>query len=168
MNKPLVVLVGILFMFSTQFVEAKDEKPLNELTQEFDFENLPDEEVKKISEAPKAKKETQKLSARQEDVNSGYLKNEFAHAQLNSTRLFIGLLCLLSISSLLIVLIFLRKTNHSASDIVNAAGLNLIIFGTIILVLVVDTTEQLTSAIGVLGAIAGYLFGTIQRKEAKG
>jgi len=38
----------------------------------------------------------------------------------------------------------------------------IIVYGTIILVLVAEAEQQLTAAIGILGAIAGYLFGTIQ------
>ena len=68
--------------------------------------------------------------------------------------LMLGGLCL---SSLGIVMYFLHARDSGARDMVNAAGIILIIFGTIILVLVVTTSEQLTAAIGVLGAIAGYL-----------
>lgn len=73
---------------------------------------------------------------------------------------YIVLLSVLCITTLLIVLYFLK--DHSARDIVNATGLTLIIFGTIILVMVVSTSEQLTAAIGILGAIAGYLFRSVQ------
>lgn len=75
---------------------------------------------------------------------------------------YIVLLSGLCVSTLLIVLSFLRHKTHSAKDIVNATGLTLIIFGTIILVMVVNTSEQLTAAIGILGAIAGYLFRSVQ------
>jgi prepilin signal peptidase PulO-like enzyme (type II secretory pathway) len=78
---------------------------------------------------------------------------------------YIILLCLLCVISLLIVLSFLKQQKHTAKDIVNATGLTLIIFGTIILVLIVDTSEQLTAAIGILGAIAGYLFRSVQNHE---
>ncbi len=39
------------------------------------------------------------------------------------------------------------------------------LFGTIILVLIVDTNEQLTAAIGILGAVAGYLFRSAQENN---
>ncbi len=85
--------------------------------------------------------------------------------RVNNEFWYIVLLCSVALIALLMVLIFMRGRHNTAKDIVNAAGLILIIFGTIILVLVVDTTEQLTAAIGVLGAIAGYLFGTIQAEK---
>lgn len=59
----------------------------------------------------------------------------------------------------------MKMTPHQAKDLVTIIGLVSVIFGTIILVLVVDTTETLTAPMGILGAIAGYLFGTAQRKD---
>ncbi|SEN07763.1 hypothetical protein [Nitrosomonas marina] len=82
--------------------------------------------------------------------------------------IILSVMCLLSLS---IVLYFLIKLKDDAQpqDIVSGAGLILIVFGTIILVLIVDTSEQLTAAIGILGAIAGYLFRTAQEngRESK-
>ncbi|NVM24756.1 MAG: hypothetical protein HWN70_02405 [Desulfobacterales bacterium] len=73
-------------------------------------------------------------------------------------------ICVLSLITLLLTLLFLNRSQFSASanDIVNAIGLIIIVFGTIILVLVSETEQQITAAIGILGAIAGYLFGTMQ------
>jgi hypothetical protein len=67
---------------------------------------------------------------------------------------------------LIIILFFLtRHGRHSGSDIVMIGGLAFIIFGTIFLVLVVKTDEQLTAAIGILGTAAGYLFGVRQKAQ---
>lgn len=69
-----------------------------------------------------------------------------------------------AIASLVIVLTCIKKIpDHNAEDIVNATGLILIIFGTIIVVMIADADQQLTAAVGILGAIAGYLFGTIRK-----
>ena len=95
------------------------------------------------------------------------VSGELMREQIHNELIYIILLCALSIISTIIVLWFMRNRKHDAKDIVNAAGLNLIIIGTIILVLVVDTSEQLTAAIGILGAIAGYLFRSMQ-DETKG
>ncbi len=70
----------------------------------------------------------------------------------------------LSLASLAVVLYFLRDRDAAAKDMVSAAALILITFGTIILVLVVNTSEQLTAATGILGAIAGYLFRSAQEQ----
>jgi len=66
----------------------------------------------------------------------------------------------------LIVITFLMKiTPHHAKDLVTIVGLVSVIFGTILLVLVVDTSETLTAPMGIFGAIAGYLFSVAQKKE---
>ena len=67
--------------------------------------------------------------------------------------------------TLLIITFLMKITPHQPKDIVTIIGLVSVIFGTILLVLVVDTTETLTAPMGILGAIAGYLFGSVQRKE---
>lgn len=68
--------------------------------------------------------------------------------------------------SLVIVLRFITsKPSYSATHIVNAAGLIFIIFGTIFLVLLTDSESQLTASMGIIGAVAGYLFGTMRRGE---
>jgi len=111
-----------------------------------------------------AKESLKKIAESKQTVDAAFSK-DFIKEQVLSERWYVVLLCLVSVISLIVVLIFIRSTkNHTARDVVNASGLNLIIFGTIILVLIVDTSEQLTAAIGVLGAIAGYLFGTLQKK----
>ncbi len=89
-------------------------------------------------------------------------KSDLKRLQIDNEFWYIVLLGLLCIFSLIVVLWFLQKHDHSPKDVVNTAGLILIIFGTIILVLVVSTSEQLTAAIGILGAIAGYLFRSVQ------
>lgn len=67
--------------------------------------------------------------------------------------------------TLIIITILMKITPHQAKDLITIIGLVSVIFGTILLVLVVDTTEALTAPMGILGAIAGYLFGTAQKKE---
>lgn len=62
-----------------------------------------------------------------------------------------------------------RKTSQcSGGDIIHASGLVLIIFGTLFLVVIVEVDEQLTASIGILGAIAGYLFGRRTAAESGG
>ena len=71
------------------------------------------------------------------------------------------ILAVMAVVSLTIVLAFMKCSGTcQPRDMVTTAGLILIIFSTIILVLVASSEEQITAAIGVLGAIAGYLFGT--------
>jgi len=68
---------------------------------------------------------------------------------------------------LFLVLAYLKRSpRYSAQTVVNASGMVLVIQATIFVVMASPTTEQLTAAIGVLGAIAGYLFGAAQKKGA--
>lgn len=70
--------------------------------------------------------------------------------------------------SLVIVLRYITSNPaYSAFHLVNATGLIFIIFGTIFLVLLTDSESQLTASMGIMGAIAGYLFGTMRRPEEK-
>ncbi|MHC3994127.1 hypothetical protein ACXWTF_04815 [Thiomicrolovo sp. ZZH C-3] len=85
--------------------------------------------------------------------------------KMENERYYVLALSLLSVVMFTVSFMFLRHKEYDTSDIIHLAGLNIIIFGTIILVLVVETNEQLTAAIGVLGAIAGYLFRSLQEKE---
>ncbi len=66
--------------------------------------------------------------------------------------------------SLVIISFLMKITPHQAKDLVTIIGLVSVIFGTLLMVLVVDTTEALTAPMGIFGAIAGYLFGTAQKK----
>jgi hypothetical protein len=80
----------------------------------------------------------------------------------------VAFVSVLALSSLIICLFYLRHTpGFNADQVVNITGLIFIISGTIILVLMAKTEQQLTAAIGILGAVAGYLFGTLRRDEKR-
>lgn len=69
---------------------------------------------------------------------------------------------------LAIVLFCLKnKPNCSAENLVNAVGLVLVVEGTMFIAVSAATTEQLTAPIGILGAIAGYLFGSAKRRATE-
>jgi drug/metabolite transporter superfamily protein YnfA len=79
---------------------------------------------------------------------------------------FAIVLGVVAVAAHLIVLSFLYK--QAPGHIVGATGLVYIVFGTILLVVIANTDAQLTAAIGVLGAIAGYLFGRLQERGQEG
>jgi len=67
---------------------------------------------------------------------------------------------------LLLTLFFIRNSSYSsATNIVNGAGLVLVIQATVFIAVYAPTTEQLTAPIGILGAITGYLFGQADRRK---
>lgn len=95
------------------------------------------------------------------------LTHEFKMRQETIKLYEIAILSGLALISLIIVLRFIAgRTDYSGSHIVNATGLIFVIFGTIMLVIMSDTEQQMTAGIGVLGAIAGYLFGAITRAKS--
>ncbi len=92
------------------------------------------------------------------------LTHEFRMRQETIKLYEIAILSGLALISLIIVLRFIAgRTDYSGTHIVTATGLIFIIFGTIMLVIMSENEEQMTAAIGILGAIAGYLFGAITR-----
>jgi FtsZ-binding cell division protein ZapB len=95
------------------------------------------------------------------------LTHEFRMVQ-EQNRVYESLLLVgFALVALPVVLWFLTtKTIYTASHVVNAAGLVLIVFGTILLVILADAEAQLTASMGILGAVAGYLFGTMRRGDA--
>ena len=140
----------VLCVWIVASLAAQTDPPQEPVSSRFDYENVQNELKAPQAVAP---------------APADSFTNEFLREQVTSERWYIVLLCIVSIVSLSVVLFFIKTSkDYSARDVVNASGLNLIIFGTIILVLIVDTHEQLTAAIGVLGAIAGYLFGTLQKR----
>ncbi|PCI43653.1 MAG: hypothetical protein COB51_11245 [Moraxellaceae bacterium] len=98
---------------------------------------------------------------------SNYYSSEAFIKKMDNERFYVTALCGLCIFSLVIILYFLKDREHSARDLISAAGLTLIIFSTVLLVLIVNTSEQLTAAIGILGAISGYLFRSVSEDSGR-
>ncbi|GAB4263224.1 MAG: hypothetical protein Kow0092_14010 [Deferrisomatales bacterium] len=97
--------------------------------------------------------------------------DEFTHAYRMRQELFKLLECALLVGGALVAqVIVLRclkgRPDCGAAAVVNATGLVYIVFGTIVLVILTDTEAQLTAPMGILGAVAGYLFGTMRRGGA--
>lgn len=100
------------------------------------------------------------------EVNADQLTHEFNMTQEKYKLYECILLAAFALISLIIVLKSLcNKPNCAAAHMVNASGLVFIIFGTLFLVLLADVDEQLNAGVGILGAVAGYLFGTMRRME---
>jgi hypothetical protein len=92
------------------------------------------------------------------------LEAEFRMKQ-EEHHFILGICIVLLTAVVLLMELVILKRSHActAENVVNGTGLVLIIQATILVVLLSPTTEQLTAAIGVLGAIAGYLFGSARR-----
>ena len=66
--------------------------------------------------------------------------------------------------SLFLVLWYLKSRDALPETMVNGSGLVLVVFATLLVMILAKADQQLTAATGILGAIAGYLFG----KTSKG
>ena len=145
-----ITLVIILVIAPAAWGQSSD---LQRIESKYDYSTLSSEDRQQLAQLDASSASLDKVS------------DELALARLQSEReqFYVIILAVLSVISLILVLVSVFKTEHSARDLVNAAGLTLVIYGTIILVILVDTHEQLTGGIGILGAIAGYLFGAVQR-----
>lgn len=61
--------------------------------------------------------------------------------------------------SLFLVLSYLKSREAAPETVVNGSGLVLVIFATVLVVILAKVDQQLTAATGILGTVAGYLFG---------
>lgn len=61
--------------------------------------------------------------------------------------------------ALFLVLSYLKSREAAPESVVTGSGLVLVIFATVLVVILAKVDQQLTAATGILGAIAGYLFG---------
>ncbi len=91
--------------------------------------------------------------------------HDFLMAQQRNKVIFSILLGITALIAHVVVLRSFPHTERSANHIVSATGLIYIVFGTIILVVIANTDQQLTASMGILGAVAGYLFGRSQRDQ---
>jgi len=85
--------------------------------------------------------------------------------QIKANIQFVQITAALYAFALIIIIVFMWDKKHQSKDIVTMVGMVSVIFGAILLVLMVGGTDQLTAPMGILGAIAGYLFGASKKTE---
>lgn len=152
-----IILIGIILMVSAAAFAVE---PSIESTF---FESTTTQPASSTSSPVLSEKEIEALiDLKLQNISLGFNGDVIVQEKVKNEFWYVIVLSCLSLISLFIVLRFLDGQEHGGKNMVSAAGLTLIIYGTIILVLIVDTTEQLTAAIGILGAIAGYLFRSVQ------
>ena len=135
----ILVLMALVSLPSGLLYAAADEN-ISMIEDEFDYSNVP----KQV----------------QSESDSAQL------AVIENTYRYVVITAILYAFTLVIITILMKITpQHQAKDIVTVVGLVSVIFGAILLVLVVDTSDALTAPMGILGAIAGYLFGRSQKGE---
>jgi len=135
----ILVLMALVTLPSGVLYAAADDN-ISTFEDEFDYSNVP----KQV----------------QSESDSAQL------AVIENTYRYVVITAILYAFTLVIITILMKITpQHQAKDIVTVVGLVSVIFGAILLVLVVDTSDALTAPMGILGAIAGYLFGRSQKAE---
>lgn len=106
-----------------------------------------------------------KVSKQEPSIQKEKYSETVILALIENNKQYVEITASLYALSLIIILILMKLTPHQAKDLVTIIGLISVVFTTMLLVLIVDTTETLTAPMGILGAIAGYLFGTAQKRE---
>jgi hypothetical protein len=90
----------------------------------------------------------------------------FRMLQQKNSAIFAVALVLTAVVAHIATLFFLFRIRARASSMVSATGLIYVVFGTILVVVIANTEQQLTAAVGILGAVAGYLFGKTRGGDA--
>ncbi len=136
--------------------EAEDQSIENLLNSV--VENESQAELFGISETP-----TSQLAIEED----GYISAiKYRELQEQQKLWFVILISIMTPVFLYLVLSFLKNSSdNSGTNIVNATGLILVIQATVLIVVTSTTSEQLTAAIGVIAAIAGYLFGSSTQQQ---
>jgi hypothetical protein len=158
----LSALIFILIIATNTFADSVDQQKLDTLFQsgqsfvegQNDQANTPPDNIAPANIAPAPDANTFKDAA------------DFRKLQeQNQHRL---LICTVGVTPifLFLVLFFIKRSgNFDPEHIIHGSALVLVIQATIFLVVASATNEQLTGGIGVLGAIAGYLFGSSPKRR---
>lgn len=157
-----VLVLSILIIYGIS-MPALAQTEMHNASNEFDLENLPEDEQKQIAAQVKEEK-TSEAACCTEKIIQQAAELQFKHREIQEKNAFqeVLILAVLAFTSLVTVLYFMtRKSRKCESrDVVSISGLILIIYSTLILVIIADADQQITAAIGILGAVAGYLFGS--------
>ncbi len=153
----LAVFCSGFILVTTPFAEQLSEKGWNLL-----------EQIEKKSPSKMAEKNLPSSEDGEKDLLLEKNAELIILQEENRMWLLIGIIC--STPVILGMVLFCLKTLDHCSEesLVNAIGLVLVIEGTMFIAVSALTSEQLTAPIGILGAIAGYLFGSARRKAAEG
>lgn len=132
------------------------------LSSEFDFDKRPMEQPRELEPERADQGPSVDESAEKNLIKTN---ETLIIAQIIKEAVVMISLAVMAVVSLYFVLRALNQRGCPPRDIIVGSGLIVIVFGTIILTLTATTDQQLTAAAGILGAIAGYLFGASQRAE---
>jgi len=146
-----ILLLMVIFMVSGNGIHALENKDVSKMGSEYSYDA--------VSQQQPGAQHT--AVQKQADTDTDTVRLTL----IKSNQLYVFVTAGMFAFSLLVITFLMRATPHHAKDLVTIVGLVSVIFGTILLVLVVDTSETLTAPMGIFGAIAGYLFSVAQKKD---
>ena len=144
-----ILLLIALLMAAGSSINAEESDRVEKIKAAFD---------QRSQEVQKQKPSTQTEEYQSEAVTIALIENNLLYVKITAGLYAFSLI-------IITLLILIKRKDCQAKDLVTIIGLVSVIFGIILLVLIVDTTDTLTAPMGIFGAIAGYLFGTSQKKE---
>ncbi len=153
----LLLLILLSCIFNATYADDWDE---------YDYTNLSLEQQKAASEYSSEQDSQTEGAPSDETGRPDVLKSKFFQEQERLRFYTMLAICLVAIFTLSIALLFLTRMAYTSRDVINVTGLILIIFATVMVVTIADVEEQLTASIGILGAVAGYLFGSMNVSRA--
>ena len=155
-----VIFSGPLYLVAAppdNATKVENESESEESAEDF-FDPTPDAPS---TEQPETGQE-EKTSSLQEKADE--LTHEYRLLVEQNRLKLLAAVCLAGVICLFTILWFISRSDaYTSQDIVTSSGLVLIIMGTIMIILIADTGEALTAPMGIMGAIAGYLFGRMNK-----
>ncbi len=154
LQKILLLIVLTLFFGAVVYAEENSVSKVSKIEDDFGYNKVVVSQqkpaIQEDTEYDQTSKERMMIMEYQQEQ-----RKLLAEANMQNVKIVASLYAF----SLIIIIILMKITDHHAKDIVTIVGLVSVIFGTLLLVLMIGDTEQMTAPIGIFGAIAGYLFG---------
>jgi hypothetical protein len=147
--------------------EAGADKTVTDLAEKFSLTPEKREQLLEERIAAQVMKdmEQQVNEAVQRQISTTDESSNVLSEQVRAELWALVVLSIVAVVSLMLVTFFIIKTEHyTAADIMNASALIMLVYGTVFLTIKAGDTHQLTGPVGVLGAIAGYLFGQASKR----
>ena len=141
--KIAITIILMLIFVNVSYAKNATKSPLDQLVEEFKYE---------------------KVMAPTNVDSQNKLRDMITIKKIENEKFYVMILAVMSLFSLVVSLYLLKNSSPSSKDIVVVTGLNFVVFGSIISIVIVSTTEQLGAVTGIFGALGGYLFGTWDNK----
>jgi hypothetical protein len=137
-------IAAVLMLSSPSAAQDKARDPVDSALERFAYERV----------AKSSSQESEKIDAGYHDYKMAQERN----------RLW-ALVLLVATAVTAHALLLWRLGSSRPAHVVSGTGFIYIVFGTVVLVTLSDNKDQLTASMGIMGAIAGYLFGRMRPEQ---